>query len=277
MRSLRHIAFASFLALQACVTSQDVLMRSSSHLPLPLGTIHVPPQDSGLLLQGSIAVSGQSSKDVPATMTLQNGLLHGNNGNSSQVLGPSYVSAPTMQVAAEGSIFMGNHLRLGLGLEGTTEHIANWIEVGIRGGSDVGVEGFWAVGSAPVHSTAHWQIKTFTPRYSSFSGNLTGNDTTVSEKTIDTSASQGFYRVGLHVARRQGGPWAEVQLISIDLLPVSPSADDQWGSNMTLLGLGWSEPTPLGTATAYARGLVSKGNVHPIFGLQWTGELKLGK
>jgi hypothetical protein len=271
------LSLLPLLALQACITSQDMLLRSSSRLPLPLGTIHVLPQDSGMILQGSLAVSEQSDKNLPVGMSLNNSIFGNNTGNTSQALGPSSISTPSTQISTQVSLLLNQHVRFGLGIEGTLEHAASWIEVGLRGGREISIEGFWAVGAVPVHSNTLWQTKTYDPQYSSYSGSYVGTDTTITTHTIDTSASQGFYRFGVHISRRKGGgPWLEAQMASIALLPATPTTVDQWGTTLTFLGLGWSEPTHLGTATAYARTVISKGNVQPIFGAQWTSEIKLG-
>lgn len=273
MKPSSLFAVLPILMLQACITSQDMLLRSSSHLPLPLGAVHVLPQDSGMVLQGSLAVSRHVDRELPIAMSLNNSIFASNNGNTSQVLGPSHASTPSTQVSAEASILLNRYVRFGLGLDGTLEHAAGWVEVGMRGGREISVEGFWAVGAVPVSSSTVWQVRTYDSQ-----DYYQRTDTTVTTRTIDTSASQGFYRFGVHITRTKGGgPWFEAQMASINLLPTTPTTSDQWGTTLTLLGLGWSEPTSIGTLTGYTRAVIAKGNVHPIFGAQWTGEMKLGK
>lgn len=195
----------------------------------------------------------------------------------SEALGSSNLSTSPIQAAGEASLFLSEHLRLGGGFDVSSQGAAPWAGLGVRFGKQVSVETFAALGLVPVSSEAVWNVQTYRQEGTGFAS---APDTTiVLDSLVERAGSsrQEFWRIGVHVAARDGGPFVEVQTLGLELLQPSPSAGDRWGTTMTLLGAGWSQPTAYGTGTAYVRGLYTGKTVIPSLGVQWTGELKLGR
>jgi len=277
MRPSNMLPLLALLPLSACITSQDQLLRSNTTMSLPLGAIHVPPRDSGIVLQGSVAIQASPGGTERVKLTERNGLLPVHTSDqTSDLRGPSSVTTSPLQIAAEGSIFLSEHLRLGAGLDASSKGTASWGELGLRFGKDLSVETFVAAGASRVRNSTLWNVRVVDDHSGSW--NEAGDDSTVTETPMEQNGTswQDFVRAGVHVTARDGGPFAEYQVLNTGLLDHSPRAGFLWGSTMHLLGTGWSQPTGYGTGTVYVRALYTGKAVIPSLGLQWTGELKLG-
>jgi len=275
MRCLKLLPILALLPLSACIGSQDQLLRSNTSLTIPYGAVHIPPRDSGLVFQGSIAASGTSGGTIP--VRLYNHLTPGSVSSterSSTVVGPATMETAPFQLAIEGSAFFSEHVRFACGLDASSKGLANWSDIGARFGKSVSIEAFLGTGTVRARSDARWNTRTVDihPR-STFGDEY---DTLVTDTATDHSSrtDRQFYRVGLNVSARQGGPLVEYQLTSIDLLDPSPRAGTTWGTTMHVVTVGWSEPTRLGTATLVARTVLNGKAAIPSIAIQWTGEFK---
>ena len=74
MSTAANDAMGVLIALSG-ITSQDQLLRSNSSMALPLGAIHVPPRDSGIVLQGSVAVQASPGGTEAVKLTPHNDIL----------------------------------------------------------------------------------------------------------------------------------------------------------------------------------------------------------
>lgn len=277
MRLQNLLPLLALLPLQACITSQDQLLRSNSSMALPLGAIHVPPRDSGIVLQGSVAVQASPGGTEAVKLTPHNDILPLRfSDQTSELRGPSSLTTSPIQVAAEGSIFLSEHLRLGGGIDASVKGAAPWGEVGLRFGKEVSVETFVAAGATRVRNRTLWNVRVVNDNAGSWG--VGGSDSVVTETPVeqDGTSWQDFFRMGIHVAARDGGLFGEYQVLGTGLLDRSPRARYRWGSAMQLFGAGWSQPTEYGTATGYVRALHTGKTVIPSLGAQWTGEFKLG-
>jgi len=277
MRLSNLLPLLALLPLAACITSQDQLLRSNTTMTLPLGAIHVPPRDSGIVLQGSVAIQASPGGSERVKLVPRNEFLTVHTADqTSNLQGPSSLTTSPVQVAAEGSIFLSEHLRLGGGIDASAKGAAPWGEVGLRFGKRVSVETFVAAGATRVRNSTLWNIREVNDNAGSWGGG--GDDSIVTETPVEQEGTswQDFVRLGIHVAARDGGPFAEFQVLSTGLLEPSPKARYLWGSSMQMFGAGWSQPTDYGTGTAYVRTLFTGETVIPSLGVQWTGELKLG-
>lgn len=277
MRLSNLLPLLALLPLSACITSQDQLLRSNTTMTLPLGAIHVPPRDSGIVLQGSLAIQASPGGTETVKLMPRNEFLAVHtSAQTSNLRGLSSVTTSPVQIAAEGAVFLSEHLRLGGGIDASAKGAAPWGEVGLRFGKVVSVETFVAAGASRVRNNTLWNVREVNDNAGSWGG--TADDSVVTETPVEQTGTswQDFVRAGLHVAARNGGPFAEFQVLSTGLLDPSPKARYLWGSSMQLLGAGWSQPTAYGTGTAYVRALNTGKTVIPSLGVQWTGELKLG-
>jgi len=225
---------------------------------------------------GSLSVAAQSGSDVSVKVSKDKPLIQGSdNRQTFDVTGPSQITVPGMQIAAQGTIFLSENFLFGLGIEGTSKESIKWFEAGVRFGKEISFAYTMAAGSMPLQSDATWNVKTSTSYRNAHSGKIDTTVVTVRQQDLHSDDHDMFVRIGIHLASRQGGPWGELQFIRPTLLTGSPSCDDSWSANLTELGVGWSEPTRFGTATGYLRTVFGNDEVIPIVGLQWTGEFSL--
>jgi hypothetical protein len=188
-----------------------------------------------------------------------------------------------MQVSAQGSILWSGHFRASLAVDGTPSRLAKWTEFGLRFGQEASLEVFVGAGAVPVSSQADWMsITTYhgcDSSQNSFEDNSSACPSPTDTQSIHNSDDEQklFTKFGFHLARRAGGPWCELQVVGATVLPDSPLSGVSWNATLTTLEAGWSQPTPLGTATLALRETTGgKGTWVPSVALQWTGELHLG-
>jgi hypothetical protein len=267
------LSLVAILPLQGCLTetTHDMLLQSTSQLTLPLGPIHTPPQDSGFSLQGALAVSGGRGGSKPVSLSEQEDLGSSNQNNTAEIMGPTSLSTEPLQVSGNVSLSLVDHVRLGIGVDGSRMGVAPWGEIGARFGRNTSVEFFTAAGLVPVETRSSWSQ--WTQRVDP-EDEL--NDTSTVFREYDETDNRFFFRTGVHVARKAGGPWAEIQITRLGLLD-SPRASSSWVATFLTLGTGWAQPTPFGTWTAFARATSTRGEWMPQLGLQWTGEMRLGR
>lgn len=286
MRLPNLLPLLALLPLQACITTtfHDTMLKSQSRAPLPLGAIHVPPRDSGILLQGSLQVSQGFKTSANVTPYLEKPLIK-QESQTSSLEGTSNLQLPAQQFAAQGSLFLSDHVRLGLFVDGTPSQHALWGELGLRFGHELSIETFVGAGTVPVQSTAEW-ISTSTSKgcdSSLLSLGMGGGSTwhcidDTAHQFLQTSKDQDelMLRAGFHLGLRKGGPWIEAQAGAFTLLPTSPMADAKWGASILSASVGWAQPTDYGTATVALRAVGIGDTFVPSASVQWTGEIKLG-
>lgn len=281
MKARNLLASIPFIVLQACnslntVTTHDTLLRSSSRLPLPLGPVHVPPKGPGLTFMGSLSIAAQSGTEVPVRVKRDKLLFQRNEDRDTfDATGPSNITVPAGQISAQGSIFLSENFRIGAGIEGASEKSVKWAEIGLRFGDEISFEGTMAIGSFPLQSDATWEVKTTTQHRNDRTGVVDTTFVTIKQQDYHSESREGFFRIGMHLACRQGGPLGEFQIIFPTLLAGSPSSSNSWSEGLGELGAGWSEPTRYGTATGYVRTVVGYDDIIPVVGVQWTGEFSL--
>ena len=263
------------LVFQACddITYHDMVLQSASRMPLPIGPVHVPPRDTDASFQASFAVSQGRGGNAPIALTSSGA----SDQNLTEVDGPAGLTVGPTQLSGSLSIFPSEHIRLGAGVEGSSQGSAGWVELGLRFGRELSVETFADFGKVKVRSQVSWEFQTNDPE--------DGGSTPSSQQTSSSSENEGFYRFGFHVARRAGGPWAELQITNTGLFE-SPRTSDgglssppssTWGTTLFTTGAGWAQPSPMGTWIAFVRATNTGVRWIPQAGLQWTGEIGLSR
>ena len=261
------------LVFQACddITYHDMVLQSASRMPLPIGPVHVPPRDTDASFQASFAVSQGRGGNAPIALTSSGA----SDQNLTEVDGPAGLTVGPTQLSGSLSIFPSEHIRLGAGVEGSSQGSAGWVELGLRFGRELSVETFADFGKVKVRSQVSWEFQTNDPE--------DGGSTPSSQQTSSSSENEDFYRFGFHVARRAGGPWAELQITNTGLFE-SPRTSDgglssppssTWGTTLFTTGAGWAQPSPMGTWIAFVRATNTGVRWIPQAGLQWTGEIGL--
>jgi hypothetical protein len=145
----------------------------------------------------------------------------------------------------------------------------------LRFGRELSAETFLDFGKVKVRSQVSWEFQTQDPD--------DDESTTSSEQTSSSSEDEDFYRFGFHVARRAGGPWAELQITNVGLFESPRTADgglssppsSTWGTTLFTAGAGWALPTSMGTWIAFVRATNTGVRWIPQAGFQWTGEIGL--
>lgn len=230
-------------------------------------------------MQGCLQISQRLGKNEPQGVEIHPeqtlGTLIMGQEEGISVGGPSYVRVPQTQIAFAGALFLSDHVRIGLAVDGSLERHATLMDVGLRFGRDLSIESFLGLGSVPVEGTLRWRTTTHTKGCDLLSKVTTPfcvDETTTGVGEKSEAGSAAVYRVGFHLAKRKGGAWIEGQLGTLSLLPASGFSI--YTGN---LALGWSQRTKLGMLTPYARIANVGGAWHPMLGLQWTGELRLSR
>ena len=260
-----------FLGLSACDTwtTQDLLLRSTSKLALPLGPVHTPLGDSNTAIRVSLAFSRGPGNQVRTE------LGHSDNSSGrdgvSKSIGPSMLKPSSNQLSASLCMLSripgnGLVLRVGGGATGSSLGSSGWGEVGIAAGNPISIEGFMAGGLVSAESQADWRLET----RDSDEGFMKSS---VAQSTT-TKTYRPFFRGGIHLATRNWGPWAEVQFTHFKVFD-SPRGLGSWSLDMTTLGTGWAQPTPFGALVGYLRATSTGADWMNQVGLQWQGEISM--
>ena len=258
----------SLLVLQSCDdVTRDLILRSNSQAILPLGPVHTPPADSLSRVQTSLSLSGMSGGEVP--MALQKN-SSGSGTASSDLVGPARLSISPLQASGALSFWVADHFRFGAGVEVGGTGAAGSLETGLRFGRALSVEGFCGVGMASVHSAVDWDLFT---RHSEDDGGGP-NDTSHTYQSQEGEESHLFTRAGLHMARRAGGPWLELEVASQNLF-IAPRSGTVWEANAFTAAAGWAFRTPSGTIVLFGRGTNLGAGWIPSIGLQWSPEFPM--
>lgn len=245
--------------------TDEYLSRSVSNAVLPLGPIRLPPADTNLSIQASLAVTGMSGDKLGV-------VLRQPNGDDSiyrvKTSGNSVLSLSPVQGTAAVNVWFLDHIRFGASVDVSDMGEAYGLEAGLRFGEPVSFEVFAGSGSATSRSIVDWRLtqRIETDLYSF-------RDTVVDSRVHTPEKSLAYLRGGFHLGARRDGPWIEGVIANQNLFETPGSRTTMYFKTFSATA-GWAIYTEYGAATLYARGFRVSDEWTPAAGFQYTVDLR---
>jgi hypothetical protein len=207
--------------MQGCDSSftRDIVNRSVTQTVLPIGPIRLPPNDTGSVVQASIALTGMSRSLHPVE------LQHGSGSNEYGIDGGnnSYLTLSTIQGSGALNVWTERGLRVGLSIDASRVGNAFGFETGIRIGRSANLELFAGIGAVNSYSSVDWRIQS-----TWYNDEYPRVDTTNKSVSNSSEETRFFGRTGIHLGARKSGPWGELVLLSQNLFDAPTSKYVVW-------------------------------------------------
>ena len=238
---------ASALLLQGCLTevSEDILHRSSSTF-VPPASVHIPPAGNADATQVGVSAEWGDEGGLRIRPDRADPWFTGSN-TTTRTDGSSHLDFPRLRGAVQVSRILAGKVRLEAGAEGSRSDGAGWVGFGAMTASRTPVEAYLDLGGATVRSNSVWTERT---RRTDREAEI--DDSTLVDTTLASRRLRAFWRFGIHVGPRAGGPWGEFAITSQNLFDCPRSAA-LWEADIVDLSAGWLLRTPLGNLVPCVR------------------------
>jgi hypothetical protein len=253
-------------------TTQSTLLRSDLVATPAVGPVHLPARNDGLSFQGNLSMQGnmQTKRELGAPEFDPGFLEIGSAEDSSRIAGPIRLTQDRLVLSGEGSVFLGKHVRLFMGLDGITSN-SLWGGIGFStGGTDWNLEVDASMGSMRSSRSELWRRDIHNDCSSS-----TASSNCVESSTKDTSIvrsdTNGFWKADIIIASSNGGPLAAYQALK---LPVTRAPNnDRYTEFLHTFTAGYFIPTDLGTLAGFVQATYMGKSWAPSLRLQYTCDL----